>query len=204
MSGRPPMPGCIMSRRSVGVLSAIVLFAAAALAQFTASIQGVVQDQNGAGVARANLQLSNVSTGATTLVTSDGEGNYRFISVAPGKYKITAEAAGFAKSEADVTVLTEQNLNVPISLKVGSVSESVVVSTEAPIVDTADSRVQLTIENQAVAQLPVVGRNMVTLVTLAPGVSGLGTSTSGSPASGVDNFSTEEQVDASANGQGQN
>ena len=62
----------------------------------------------------------------------------------------------------------------------------------------------MTMENQAVAQLPIIGRNLVTLVTMAPGVSGLGTSTSGSPASGVDNYSTEEQVDASANGQGQN
>ena len=93
---------------------------------------------------------------------------------------------------------------MPIALKVGSISESVVVSTEAPVVDTADSRVHLTLENQAVAQLPIIGRNLVTLVTMAPGVSGLGTSTSGSPASGVDNYSTEEQVDASANGQGQN
>ena len=72
------------------------------------------------------------------------------------------------------------------------------------MVDTADSRVQITLENQAVAQLPMIGRNLVTLVTMAPGVSGLGTSATGSPASGVDNFSTEEQVDASANGQGQN
>ena len=78
------------------------------------------------------------------------------------------------------------------------------MTTEAPVVDTADSRTQMTIENQAVAQLPIIGRNLVTLVTMAPGVSGLGTSTSGSPASGVDNYSTEEQVDASANGQGQN
>jgi hypothetical protein len=78
------------------------------------------------------------------------------------------------------------------------------VSAEIPVVDTSDSRNQLTLENQAVAQLPVVGRNLVTLVTLAPGVSGLGTSATGSPGSGVDNFSTEEQVDASANGQGQN
>ena len=198
------MLGCMLSRRSVGVLSAILFFAATAFAQFTASIQGVVQDQSGAGVGKATVQLSNTATGATTLVTSDADGNYRFVSLAPGKYKVTAEAAGFAKSEADVTLLTEQNLNLPIALKVGSVSESVVVTTEAPVVDTADSRTHLTIENQAVAQLPIIGRNLVTLVTMAPGVSGLGTSTSGSPASGVDNYSTEEQVDASANGQGQN
>jgi hypothetical protein len=117
---------------------------------------------------------------------------------------VTAEASGFAKSQVDLTLLTEQNLSVPITLKVGSISEAVNVSAEAPVVDTSDSRTQLTLENQTVAQLPVVGRNLVTLVTLAPGVSGLGTSATGSPGSGVDNFSTEEQVDASANGQGQN
>ena len=48
------------------------------------------------------------------------------------------------------------------------------------MVDTSDSRTQLTLENQTVAQLPVVGRNLVTLVTLAPGVSGLGTSATAS------------------------
>jgi hypothetical protein len=198
------MPRTMLSRNSVWVCSMLLLCTATAFAQFTASIQGVVQDPTGAGLAKATIHLVNVATGNTRAASSDESGNYRFVSLAPGSYKITAEAAGFSKSEANVTLLTEQNLNVPISLKVGSISESVTVSTEAPVVDTADSRVHLTLENQAVAQLPIIGRNLVTLVTMAPGVSGLGTSTSGSPASGVDNYSTEEQVDASANGQGQN
>ena len=198
------MPGCIPSRRSVCTLCVVLFFAGAVFAQFTASIQGVVQDPSGAGVAKATVELINVATGGAAITTSDDSGNYRFVSLAPGRYKITAGAGGFSKSEANVTLLTEQNLNVPIALKVGSASESIVVSAEAPVVDTADSRTQLTIENRAVAQLPIIGRNLVTLVTMAPGVSGLGTSTSGSPASGVDNYSTEEQVDASANGQGQN
>jgi carboxypeptidase family protein len=198
------MPRSMMSRRSIWLFSIIVIAAGAAFAQFTASIQGDVKDQSGAGVAKAKIQLVNTATGVTAIATSDDSGNYSFVSLAPGRYKITAEAAGFSKSEANVTLLTSQNLNVPLALRVGSTAESVVVTAEAPVVDTADSRTQLTIENRAVAQLPIIGRNLVTLVTLAPGVSGLGTSTSGSPASGVDNFSTEEQVDASANGQGQN
>jgi len=198
------MPRSMMSRRSIWLFSILVITAGAAFAQFTASIQGEVKDQSGAGVAKANIQAVNTATGVAAVATSDDSGDYRFVSLAPGTYKITVEAAGFAKSQANVTLLTEQNLNVPISLKVGSVSESVVVSTEAPVVDTADSRSELTLENQAVAELPIVGRNLVTLVTMAPGVSGLGTSAAGSPASGVDNFSTEEQVDASANGQGGN
>src|SRR5580692_8046164 len=180
------------------------LWVVPAFAQFTASVQGLVQDPTGAGVAKAQITLVSTNTGAKRAATSDSSGNYRFVSLAPGNYKISVEAPGFSKSEAEVTLLTEQNVNLPIALKVGSARESVVVSTQAPIVDTADSRTELTLENEAVAELPIVGRNLVTLVTMAPGVSGLGTSTSGSPASGVDNYSTEEQVDASANGQGQN
>lgn len=184
--------------------SLLTLWVVPAFAQFTANIQGVVQDPSGAGVARAQITLVNSATGVKKAATSDSSGNYRFVSLAPGSYKISVEAAGFARAEAEVTLLTEQNVNVPITLKVGSASESIVVSTEAPVVDTADSRTELTLQNAGVAELPIVGRNLVTLVTMAPGVSGLGTSTSGSPASGVDNYSTEEQVDASANGQGQN
>src|SRR5207249_5349946 len=91
----------------------------------------------------------------------------------------------------------------------GAATETVTVATEAPVVDTADSRNELTLDNAGVAELPVAGRNLVTLTTLAPGVSGLGTTgggqpgRAGTPGSGVDNYSTETQVDASANGQGQ-
>src|SRR3954453_24117129 len=191
-------------RATASLCALFVLFTASVFAQFTANMQGVVQDQSGAGVAKASVKLVNVGTGATKETSTDASGNYRFVSIAPGDYKITVEASGFSKTEVNVTVLTEQNLNIPIALKVGSTSESVVVTTEAPVVDTADSRVHLTLYSEGVAELPIIGRNLVTLVTMAPGVSGLGTSTSGSPASGVDNYSTEEQVDASANGQGQN
>jgi hypothetical protein len=186
------------------VLPFVVFCASLCFAQFSASVQGVVQDPSGAGVANASVEIVNVATSVSRTVTSDAAGNFVISSLAPGSYKVTAQATGFSKSQTDVTLLTEQHLNLPITMKVGSVSASVTVTTEAPIVDTADSRIQMTLQNQAVAQLPIVGRNLVTLVTMAPGVSGLGTSTSGSPASGVDNFSTEEQVDASANGQGQN
>jgi hypothetical protein len=190
---------------SLGVLAAFLLLACGSVfAQFTGSIQGNIQDPSNAAIANAKITLVNSATGVTSSTVSDASGNYRFVSLAPGAYKITVEAAGFNKTQVDSNLLTEQNLSLPITLKVGSISEQVTVTTEAPIVDTADSRTHLTLEDRAVAQLPVAGRNLVTLVTLAPGVSGLGTSGSGSPGSGVDNYSTETQVDANANGQGQN
>src|SRR5207302_3069458 len=158
---------------------------------------------------KATVNLVNTATQVSAAATTDAYGNYRVVRLAPGSYKLTAEASGFAKSTATVNLLTEQNLSVPLALKVGGATEAVTVTAETPVVDTAESRNELTLENNAVAQLPVSGRNLVTLTTLAPGVSGLGTmgggqpGKAGTPGSGVDNYSTETQVDASANGQGQ-
>jgi len=190
-------------------LAFLLVYSVASFGQFTGNIQGVVVDPTGAAIPHASLTLTNNATQVSASATSDASGNYRFLSLAPGSYKVTAEAPGFAKSETEVTLLTEQNLSVPITLKVGAASQAVTVTTEAPVVDTTDSRNQLTLENSGVAELPVAGRNLVTLTTLAPGVSGLGTmgggqpGKAGTPGSGVDNYSTETQVDASANGQGQ-
>ncbi|MBV9157101.1 MAG: carboxypeptidase regulatory-like domain-containing protein, partial [Acidobacteriaceae bacterium] len=137
------------------------------------------------------------------------DGVYNFLSLAPGSYEITAEAQGFNRASVKFELQTDQLLNVPITLSVTSSKNVVTVTGEAPLLNTAESRTEMTLETAAVAELPVPGRNMVTLATLAPGASGLGTMGGGqpghvgTPGSGVDNYSTETQVDASANGVGQ-
>jgi hypothetical protein len=124
---------------SVGALLAFLLFACGTVfAQFTGSIQGNIQDPSSAAVANAKITLVNPATGVTTTTVSDAAGNYRIVSLAPGAYRITVEATGFNKVQQDINLLTEQNLSVPITLKVGSISEQVTVTTEAPVVDTAD------------------------------------------------------------------
>src|ERR1700746_104727 len=138
-------------RSSFAVLSFTLLLTLTAFAQFTGNIQGVVTDPSGAAIAQAKLTLVNTGTQVTSSTTSDTSGNYRFVSLAPGKYKITVEASGFAKSEAAVPLLTDQNLAVPIVLKVGAFSEAVNVSAEAPLVNTAETRNQLTLETQTLA-----------------------------------------------------
>lgn len=196
------MPRSMTSRRSICSLFVILLIASAAFAQFSASIQGLVQDPSGAGIAQAKLVLVSLATDVSAAATSDAAGNYRFLSLAPGSYKITVEATGFRKAEATVTLQTNQNLNVPISLQVGAITEAMTVTAEAPLVNTAETRTQLTLEAPALSTLPLAGRSFTSLVTLAPGVSGLGVVGGGTPGSGVDNYSTETQVDVSANGQG--
>jgi hypothetical protein len=90
-------------------------------------------------------------------------------------YKLTVEASGDTRSESDITLLTEQDLYVPVTLKVGAVTEAVYVTSAAPVVEMVDSRNQLTLENSGITELPIAGRNLVSLTTLAPGVSGLAT-----------------------------
>jgi len=185
-----------------------ILFAAVSTwAQFTASIQGSVTDPSGAAVPQAKITLENVSTHIIATTTSDAEGEYRFVSVAPGAYKISVEGSGFSKAETSLTLETNQNLNVPLSLKVGSATETIEVTGENPLVNTAETRNQQTLQTQELGTLPLAGRNMLSLTTVAPGVSGLGLAggpgvASGTPGSSVNNFSTETAVDASANGQG--
>src|SRR6266566_4194818 len=186
---------------SIRVLFLVLVMASSAWAQFTGNIQGAVADPSGAAVAQAKVTLINVATQVSATTNTDASGSYRFLSLAPGSYKITIEAAGFARAEATATLETNQNLNVPISVKVGTATEAVTVTAEAPLVNTAETRNQQTLETQELSALPLQGRSMISLVTLAPGVTGRGV-TGGAPGSGLDNYSTGTTVEASANGQG--
>jgi len=189
------------------ILQVVVLLCAFAMttrvtwAQFSGNISGSVQDPTGASVPAASVTLTNVSTSEALTTKTDSGGSYRFVSLAPGNYKMIVTATGFATTNLSLTLLTEQTLNVPVQLSMSTIAEQVQVSAEAPTINTADSRTQLTIESQAVAELPLQGRNLIALTTLAPGVVGLGL-VGGSPGSAADNYSTETQVDASANGRG--
>src|SRR5438067_11417057 len=192
---------------SIRVLFVVLVMASSTWAQFTGNIQGTVSDPSGAAVAQAKVTLINVATQVSATTTTDASGSYRFLSLAPGSYKITVEATGFSKSETSFTLETNQNLNLPISLKVGAATESVVVTTEPPLLNTAETRNQQTLQAQELSTLPLAGRNLLSLISVAPVVSGLALAggpgvASGTPGTGVDVFSTETAADVSANGQG--
>src|SRR5439155_13451408 len=111
-----------------------------ASAQFTANIQGRVEDPSGAAIPQAKIALLNLATQASAVTTTDAAGGFRFLSLAPGPYKTTVEAAGFARAEATVSLATNQNLNVPISVKVATGAETVTVTSETPLVNTSETR----------------------------------------------------------------
>ena len=192
--------------RSRAILTSLVFLSLAlspcAFAQFTGSVTGLVSDPTGAAIPGAKLVLTNNGTGEQRNAMTDSAGIYTFLSLAPGDYHLTCAAKGFSNSVSPVVLQTSQVLNVPVKMAVGSAAETVEVTTQTPVLDAADTRIQETLSTQTLSSLPLAGRSMISLVTLAPGVTGTGITSNGSPGSGRDNYSTETQVDASANGQG--
>ena len=186
----------------------VLLTCGVAYAQYTGNITGSVRDPSGAAVPNASLEAVNLSTQVSATASSDSAGNYQFLSLAPGTYKVTAVAQGFRKHEATVTLQTNQTLNVSMSLEVGALTEETTVTAQSAIVNTAETRNEMTLGTESLSNLPLAGHSYISLATMAPGVSGLGTmgggqpGGQGTPGSGVDNYSTETAVDASANGQG--
>ncbi len=187
-----------LSRRFTSIVFCVALLTSVTCwAQFSGSLQGSVQDPTGAAVPSAMVTLTNVDTNVSQEATPDASGVYRFASLAPGNYQVSATATGFAGSKTALTLSTNSTRNVPIVLSVGQISSSVQVTTQQPLLDTADSRNQLTIDKAALDNLPLAARNPLALITLAPGVTGLGVGT-------ATNFNPENSVDASANGRGAN
>lgn len=181
----------------LGIVLTVLLPAALAHAQFTASVQGTVTDTSGAAIPGATITLTNAGTNISSHTTSSASGNYQFVSLAPGNYQISATRQGFAPVTGSFTLTAGQTRNVPLALSIGKVSTRITVTGQAPLLDTADSRNQLTFSESALENFPLATLNPTTLITLTPGVTGLGAGT-------ATTFNTENYIDASANGRGQN
>jgi len=174
--------GCVLKSRSLlaGCLFALVLavcvFAPVrAHAQAVgAALSGTVTDESHAAIPKATVSIVNVATGVATNVTTNAEGIYNAPNLLPGNYQASISADGFQKSVQNGIVLTvgaQQVLN--IGMKVGSVSQTVEVTTQAPDVQLASSTINGDVSSNTISQLPLNGRSWTDLATLQPGVSSI-------------------------------
>jgi hypothetical protein len=150
------------------LLVALALAVPAFAQEQRGSIEGVVRDASGAVLPGATVDASsNVGQPVTTV--SDSTGVYRFPSLAPGNYKVTANLQGFvAREVVDVRVALGQIKKVDFSLPLSGVTETVNVTAETPLVDVRQAARQTNIRAEQVELLPK-GRDFTTLVTQAPG-----------------------------------
>jgi outer membrane receptor protein involved in Fe transport len=137
-------------------------------------LSGTVTDESGAAVPKAAVSIANVSTGVTTNVTTNAQGIYDAPNLLPGNYQVTVSASGFetvVESGIILTVGAQQVLNVP--MKVGSVTEKVEVTGEAPDVQLASPTISGVISSNTIVELPLNGRSWTDLATLQPGISSI-------------------------------
>ncbi|HXM49524.1 MAG TPA: carboxypeptidase regulatory-like domain-containing protein [Pyrinomonadaceae bacterium] len=163
----------IFARTSVcGLL--LLFIVTTASAQFKAGIQGTVTDTAGGLVPEAKITLVNTETGKAQETTASSEGFYRISGLAPAKYKLTVEKAGYKQKVFDnVAVNAEAVQGIDVQLEVGDVSATVTVTQEtAQILETENANVDKAITTQEVRALPQFGRDPYELARLTPGVFG--------------------------------
>lgn len=155
------------------LLAVMLAIPLAAVAQITtATIVGIVSDPSGSAVPGAQVTARNVDTGLTRTVTSDDTGAYRIEFLPVGKYDVEVTYSGFKKSLVSGVVLQVNDMSrVDVSLDVGQVNETVTIAdSETPAINTSTPEIGRTIQSAEITTLPLVERNVYTLLDLTPGV----------------------------------
>jgi hypothetical protein len=147
--------------------------ASPAAGQGGANIGGVVTDDTDAALPGVTITLVNSNNGATQVLVTGPEGNYRAVNLQPGPYTITAELPGFSTNKRAVTLLVGANTTVNLQLSVATLSENVIVSGESPLVEVAKAQPSSVIVGEQLAVLPVLDRNFLVLAQLLPGAAPL-------------------------------
>jgi hypothetical protein len=151
---------------------AIVLSALSARAQqITGNIRGTITDASGAVVAGVTVTATQVETGLTRTSTTDHDGSYVLLELPVGHYRLEAEARTFSRSVREgITLNVNDTLNVPVHLVIGSESQKVEVTADAPLIEETVTSLGKVVHEQEILDLPLNGRNFSQLGTLQPGV----------------------------------
>jgi hypothetical protein len=149
---------------------------AATAQQATANVNGVVKDPNGAAIANAQIELTNVNTGVVRKTSTTSDGIYNFPSVVPGAYSMQASATGFsAVSQPAVTLEVGQTATFDFQMKVGATTSTVTVDAIAPTLESSTSELGTVVAPKEMNDLPLNGRNFTELLTILPGTVNLNT-----------------------------
>ena len=163
--------------KRISVFALIAVFAvltasSAAFGQATASgtVEGTVLDKSQSSISGAEVVITGKATGATRTATTSDVGTFRFDLLSAGFYTVKVSKSGFATVVETLELLVGQTSIANFTLNPGSVSETIEVSEEAPLLDTTKTSVSQDITPKEVQELPMVGRDVANLAYLAPGV----------------------------------
>lgn len=150
--------------RVCSVLTLVAIFCAGAFGQGVASgdLRVTVKDPNGSLVTNASVTVRDEEKGIERPASVSGEGQYSFLSLPPGSYAVTVSAQGFANASAAHVVITVGGVeDLPIALSIASTTETVQVSSESELVETSRTSTTDTVNQRAIDNLPINGRNYI-------------------------------------------
>src|SRR6187549_3402589 len=149
----------------------VMISAPAATQSFYGSLITVTQDAQGLVIPGATVVLTNTATNERHDGVTGVDGTYRFVNLVPGTYRLEVELAGFQRYVRDqIQVSVQTTPRIAVTLQLGSLQETVSVSGEAPQLQTESASVGTIVGTRAVQELPLNGRNVLNLITVAPTV----------------------------------
>jgi len=161
-------------RRPVILLIAFLAIAASLFAQSQATtgvIEGTVVDATGAALPGVTVVMKNTATNFEQTTVTDRSGRFRVVLLPLGPYTVTTSLEGFGTTvQRGLDLGLGQTLTVPVTMKQAAVSEQIVVTAAAPLVETARTEGATRIDQKAVSGLPNNGRNFLDYSKLTPGV----------------------------------
>jgi hypothetical protein len=158
---------------SLSRLLVIVLLAtlAAPAQEYRATLSGRIVDTQGLAVPAAKIQLRQIDTGATYQTVSENSGQYVLPLLPPGDYQMTAEAQGFKSyTRTRFRISTGERVAIDIAMEVGTVQESITVTSEVPLLQTATANTGQVLTTTQIENMPMNGRTPLVLAQLANGV----------------------------------
>lgn len=157
---------------SISIWSGVILSAGFVLAQVTtATISGTIKDTTGAMLPGATVTIKNLNTGITRTLIADDQGRYYAPNLALGNYEVQASLAGFqTEVRSGITLTIGREAVVDFTLRVGEITEKVVVTGEAPLVQTTTSQLASLVDEKTIRDLPLNGRDINQLALIQPGV----------------------------------
>jgi len=164
------------------VILILLLFASAAWAQGTAQLSGTVRDESGAVLPGVTVTATQTNTGLVRTTVTEASGAYLLTNLPTGPYKLEATLQGF-KSYVQTGIVLQVGGTPTVNavLAVGALEESVTVEAAAPLVDVRSAGISTVVDNKAILELPLQGRQVTDLIVLAGAAVQTGVSARGLP-----------------------
>ena len=157
--------------RTVALLGVLGLASGAFAQTFQGGVRGVMQDADGGVLPGVTVTLSNEGTGVSRTAVANAVGEYNFTTVQPGTYTLRAELSGFAPYVSEGLIIGVSSfLVVDATLVIGGIEETVTVTGETPLIETATASVASSVTRAELDVLPTPGRNVFILAVGTPNV----------------------------------